>query len=196
MKIAGAYTLHAGREQVWPLIQDPAHLVGLIPGCEQLEQTGPAEYRGQMQIPVAAVAGVYAIYVQLETCAEPFTTRFNGELSGPAGTIRGGAWFHLAAGGDAATSVLTYEGQGMITGPLSRMDGRIAESVARSLIGQGLANLDRRLQTLPTDRAPADDHAPATAGPDRPLPAKKATPGQLLRRLFAQIGRLLGLRTR
>ena len=146
MKSQAATSSTALRAQVWPLIQDPASLVRLIPGCDRLEQTAPNEYRGQMQIPVAAVAGTYATYVHLLENGEPFTTRFEGEMSGAAGAVRGDAWFRLAEGQDAATSALTYEGQGMITGPLSRMDGRIAESVARSLIGQGLANLDRQLR--------------------------------------------------
>lgn len=186
--------MHGRREQVWPLIHNPAHLVSLIPGCEQLEETGPAEYRGRMQIPVAAVAGAYTTRVHLQESAEPFTTRFDGEMSGPAGAIRGDAWFRLAEGEDETTSVLTYEGQGMITGPLSRMDGRIAESVGRSLINQGLANLDRRLQTIPQDVTPATSHSAPASGPDPALASEKATASHLLRLLIAQIKRLLGLR--
>ena len=155
MKIAGSYTLHSPRAQVWPLVQDPASLVRLIPGCDRLEQTAPDEYRGQMQIPVAAVAGTYATCVHILESSEPFMTRFEGEMSGPAGAVRGDAWFRLAEGEEASTSILIYEGQGMITGPLSRMDGRIAESVARSLIGQGLANLDRQLQEQGVSAGPA-----------------------------------------
>jgi carbon monoxide dehydrogenase subunit G len=65
MKIAASYTLHSPRAQVWPLIQDPASLVRLIPGCEQLDQVSPTKYRGQLTIPVAAVAGTYSTCVHL-----------------------------------------------------------------------------------------------------------------------------------
>jgi carbon monoxide dehydrogenase subunit G len=146
MRLSGSYTLHSPRAQVWPLIQDPASLVRLIPGCEQLEQISPTEYRGQMQIPVAAVAGTYSTYVRLLNDPEPYLTRFEGEMNGPAGAMRGQAWFRLDAAEDAATSILTYEGQGIISGPLGRMDGRFTESVAHSLLNQGLANVDRQLQ--------------------------------------------------
>ena len=71
MKISDSYILHSPREQAWPLIQDPAALVHLIPGCEKLEQISPTEYRGQMQIPVAAVAGTYSTYVRLLEDPEP-----------------------------------------------------------------------------------------------------------------------------
>lgn len=196
MKISGAYTLHAGREQVWALIHNPTHLIRLIPGCEQLSETGPAEYRGQMQIPVAAMAGVYTTCVHLQESTEPFTTRFTGEMNGSAGALRGDAWFHLAEGEDETTSLLTYEGQGMITGPLSRMDGRIAESVARSLIGQGLANLDRYLQTM-SEAVPLALDQPASASAATPSCAgKEAAVRRFLRLLVAQIKRLLGRRAR
>jgi carbon monoxide dehydrogenase subunit G len=191
MKISGSYTLHSPRAQVWPVIQDPASLVRLIPGCEQLAQTAPNEYRGQMQIPVAAVAGVYATHVRLLESAEPFTTRFEGEMSGPAGAIRGNAWFRLTEGEDAAISILTYEGQGMITGPLSRMDGRIAESVARSLIGQGLANVDRQLQKTPAGVTLAPGAAFTEAVRGRTLTRWAVAVSHFLGKLVARIRSLL-----
>ena len=195
MKIAGSYTLHSPRAQVWPLIQDPASLVRLIPGCDRLEETAPNEYRGQMQIPVAAVAGAYATYVHILESTEPFMTHFDGEMTGPAGAVRGDAWFRLAQGPDASTSILTYEGQGMITGPLSRMDGRIAESVARSLLSQGLANLDRQLQEAPSGAIRAPVAARPAAARGQAIIRWAIAMGRFLGKLMARIRSRLGRRT-
>ncbi|MCX6030173.1 MAG: carbon monoxide dehydrogenase subunit G [Chloroflexi bacterium] len=148
MKVAGSHTLHAAAEQVWPLISDPASLISLIPGCDKLEPAGLNEYRGQMQIALPAVAGRYETYVKLLDTTAPYCIRLDGEIRGPAGAVRGSAVFHLTAAG--AQSLLEYEAQGMVTGPLSHMDGRLAESVARSLVNRGLADLDHRLQTEAT----------------------------------------------
>jgi uncharacterized protein len=195
MKISGNYLLHSPRKRVWPLIQDPAALVRLIPGCEKLEQISPTEYCGQMQIPVAAVAGTYSTYVRLLEDPEPYLTRFKGEMEGPAGTVRGSAWFRLAEGEDAATSLLFYEGQGMISGPLSRMDGRISEGVARSLLNQGLANLDRQLQEGPTGVIlPPVAAQPAAAG-GRLLARWAVALGSLLSRLGTRFRSVLGKRS-
>jgi len=191
MKISGNYLLHSPREQVWPLIQDPAALVRLIPGCEQLEQISPTEYRGQMQIPVAAVAGTYNTYVRLLEDPEPYLTRFDGEMEGPAGAMRGSAWFRMMT--EDNNSILVYEGQGIISGPLGRMDGRFTEGVARSLLNQGLANLDRQLQEAPPGVILAPG-APQPVSSRGRIPLRwKTAAGRLLSRLAALVRRLLGL---
>ncbi|MDP2989306.1 MAG: carbon monoxide dehydrogenase subunit G [Kiritimatiellota bacterium] len=141
MKVAGSHTLHAAAEQVWPLISDPASLISLIPGCDKLEPVGLNEYRGQMQIALPAVAGRYETYVKLLDTTAPYCIRLDGEIRGPAGAIWGSAAFRLTAAGDQ--SLLEYEAQGVVAGPLAQMDGRILESVAKALIKQGLSRLDR-----------------------------------------------------
>jgi len=182
MKITGNYTLHGPREYVWPLIQDPASLVRLIPGCEQLKQVSPTEYRGQMQIPVAAVAGAYTMYVRLLEECELYLTRFEGEMAGPAGVATGEGAFRLLAEEDR--SRLVYEGQAIITGPLGRMDGRFTEGVAYTLIQQGLANLDRQLQaTTQPVPAPASPNSDINGRPSTWI----ATAKRLVSKLAAQI---------
>ena len=146
MKVAGHYMLDAPPGRVWPVIHDPTSLVRLIPGCEKLEQIGPAEYRGQMQLRLAAVAGKYETRVKLLESGEPYLTGFEGEVSGPAGSIRGSASFRLLPAEDK--TLLEYEGQGMIAGALATMNGRFVEGVARSLINQGLATLNKQLKLL------------------------------------------------
>ena len=50
MKIAGQSTLDAAVESIWPLIFDSRTLLELLPGCEQVEQVAPDEYRGRMTL--------------------------------------------------------------------------------------------------------------------------------------------------
>jgi hypothetical protein len=50
MKFFGIYTLQSPLDEIWPLIQDSASLVRLIPCSEQPEQTNLTEYRGQYRI--------------------------------------------------------------------------------------------------------------------------------------------------
>ena len=38
VEIVGSYMLEASIDEVWPHIFDPASLMSLIPGCQQLEQ--------------------------------------------------------------------------------------------------------------------------------------------------------------
>ena len=144
MKVAGSYTLDGVRECIWPLIYDPASLVTFIPGCEQLEQISPDEYRGQMRIGLPAVGGIYTTYVKLIERDEPHYCCFAGEVSGAAGSVSGTALFRLKAM-DAQT-LLEYEGQALISGPLARLDSRFVEGVAQTLIKQGLSKLNQHVQ--------------------------------------------------
>jgi carbon monoxide dehydrogenase subunit G len=145
MKIAGSYTLTGPREKIWPLIYDPAALMNLIPGCEQLEQINPTEYRGKMQLRFPGVAGVYHTYVKILERDEPHFSRFEGEVNGPAGSVKGTASFELKDAEERQT-VISYQGQAMITGALAKLSPRFVEGVAQTLLKQGLAALDQQVQ--------------------------------------------------
>ncbi len=145
MHIAGCALLHAPREAVWPLIFDPAALIGLVPGCEQLDQVAPGVYRGQIRLSVAAVGGVYETQVQVLEQAPPERCVLRGEVSGPTGVIAGQARFTLRE--EAAGTQIEYEGHATITGALGTLSPRFIEGVMRTLLQQGLARLDRRLRS-------------------------------------------------
>lgn len=148
MKITGNYTLDGSRQDIWPLIHDPSSLVSLIPGCEQLDQISPDEYRGQVQLRLPAVTGTYTTYVKLIEDEVPRYCRFEGKVDGPAGSLSGTASFKLEPVG--TQTILEYEGQAMIIGSLARLDSRFAEGLAQTLIKQGLARLNAQIQKKQT----------------------------------------------
>ncbi len=82
MKISGVATMHAPAEKVWTALNDPAVLVRTIPGCEQLEATGPDSYRLIMTAGVASVQGTYTGEISLSDRREP--TSFLMTATGPA----------------------------------------------------------------------------------------------------------------
>lgn len=156
MKIAGQSTLDASAESVWPLIFDPAMLLELLPGCEQVEQVAPDEYRGRLTLRVPAVAGAYETWVKVLQIEAPSFCRMQGEASGPAGRVSGQASFTLHP--EAGQTRIEYQGDAQIWGPLAGMNPRFAEGVAQTLIRQGLA----RLPELARKRELADQAAAAS----------------------------------
>lgn len=144
MRIAGEYLLDAPVERIWPAIFDPVALMGLIPGCEQIEQISPDEYRGRLRIGIAAVAGTYETYVRVLDRREPTACRMKGEVSGPTGSISGEASFNLKEV-DSQT-ILTYEGEAVIGGALGQISCRFFEGVANTFIQHGLGKLNKQLQ--------------------------------------------------
>jgi arylformamidase len=144
MKVSGSYTFNATREQVWARIYDPVSLLQAIPGCQQIEQVSPAEYRGEIHLRLPAVIGAYRTYVKMLEADPPQYSRFEGEVDGTLGSIKGTASFWLNE--TAGQTVMEYEGEGLITGSLARLNSRFAEGLAKNLINQGLTRLNKQLQ--------------------------------------------------
>jgi carbon monoxide dehydrogenase subunit G len=142
--IEGSYTLEAPREQVWPVIFDPHALMGLIPGCQSIEQVAPGEYRGQVQVGIASVSGIYDTSVRVLGHEPPDYCQLEGEISGPTGWIKGTATFTLKEVEDK--SLLDYRAQALVTGALARLSPRFIEGVVSTLIKIGLSNLNKQVQ--------------------------------------------------
>jgi carbon monoxide dehydrogenase subunit G len=145
MNVQGRHQFAAARERVFAAIHDPGTLLAVIPGCEGVEQVAPDEYEGRITLRLPGAVGSYRTHVRLVDVVAPERCALDGRVEGAMGTITGRASFELA---DAEPgTAMTYTGSGVIGGPLARLDGGIAERLAQSLIGQGLAALDRRLAT-------------------------------------------------
>lgn len=158
MKVRGSHTLDAPRAVVFAAICDPDALLGVIPGCREIEQTGDAEYRGQISLRLPGVVGTYRTVVRLVDADAPCYGELEGELEGALGTVKGRATFRLAESGDRTT--IDYEGQAVIGGPLARLDARFVEGLAGSLIKQGLRTLNSRLRGDPAAGVASDSRQP------------------------------------
>ena len=158
MNIRGNRTLDAPRDAVFAAICDPDALLAVIPGCSEIEQVGDAEYRGRISLRLPGVVGTYRTVVRLVDTDAPGYGRLEGEVVGALGSIKGHASFHLTDAG--GRTIVDYDGQAVIDGPLARLDSRFVEGLAASLINQGLGNLDARLQY---------DRQAGVAGSGRPV---------------------------
>jgi carbon monoxide dehydrogenase subunit G len=157
MNIHGHRQLVSPPAAVFAAICDPAVLMAVIPGCEDVHLDGDA-YRGRIVLRLPGMTGAFETTVRLVDGDPPTAGRLEGEMVGRLGSVRGSAAFHLT-GSDGGTLV-AYDGQATLGGPLARLDHRFAEGLAASMIGQGLGSLDARLQHGSPDgvRAVTDDH--------------------------------------
>jgi uncharacterized protein len=144
VKVAGRATMDAPRADVFAAICDPGALLEIIPGCQEIEQVSPEEYHGRIAIRLPAMVGTWETIVRMTETDPPANAAFEGRVDGRVGGVQGRASFHLLEAGDGTTD-LEYEGTGVISGPLARLDSRFIEGLARSLIDEGLARLGRRL---------------------------------------------------
>jgi carbon monoxide dehydrogenase subunit G len=135
MEISGSYTLYAPRERVWAFLLDPVRLASVIPGCEQMEQLGENHYRMRVSVGIAAVKGAYTGTLRVFDLREPESYSLAAEGSGARGVLQGEGAVSLEAR-SPTTTIVTYEGQGQLGGPIASIGNRIAQNAARMLINQ------------------------------------------------------------
>lgn len=139
MKIFGKATFNAPSEAIWKLLFNPSALLKLVPGCDQVEQVTPDEYRAILTMRMPALAGSYEILIKIVESSAPRFCRLAGNAHGPSGSVQGTGCFTLLP--QSQKTHIDYDGEAWISGPLAGMPPRFVEGVAQMLIRQGLAKL-------------------------------------------------------
>jgi carbon monoxide dehydrogenase subunit G len=139
MIISGKASVNAPCEAIWKLIFNPSALLQLVPGCDQVEQVAPDQYRASLTMRVPALAGRYEILIKIVESDAPGFCRLAGTASGPSGIVQGSGTFTLLPQGKKTR--INYDSEIQISGPLAGMHPRFTEGVAQTLIRQGLAKL-------------------------------------------------------
>jgi len=142
MRVTGRTTIEAPQAAVFEAICDPAALLEVIPGCQGLERDGE-DYHGRIALRLPAIVGTFDVHVRLVDAVTPSAGTLRGRLEGRIGTIDGSATFRL--NDDDGVTVIDYDGSALVSGPLARLDSRLLEGLAESLISEGLSRLGRRL---------------------------------------------------
>jgi uncharacterized protein len=145
MKLSGEQILSAPRERVWDLFNNPERLSRLIPGCEKLETLGPDEYGGTINVGIASVKGVYSGKLKLEDKRAPEHYKMLVDGKGKQGFMRGSGTLDLEAR-DKATTVVKYNGDIQVGGPLVQVGQRVIDSAAKMMMGQFFAAADAELK--------------------------------------------------
>jgi carbon monoxide dehydrogenase subunit G len=152
MNVHGSRLIQAPRQAVFDAVCDPETLLAVIPGCRAIERHGD-EYQGRIELRLPGFSGSYRTVVHLVETDPPSSGRMEGSVVGAMGSISGQATFTLTEVPEGTT--VTYGGSAVIDGPLARLDGRFAEGLAGSLIGQGLGSLGARLRTGASQEQPS-----------------------------------------
>jgi uncharacterized protein len=168
MKISGVATMHAPAGRVWTALNDPAVLVSTIPGCEQLEATGPDSYRFTVTAGVASIQGTYTGEISLSDRQEPTSFLMTATGAGGPGTVSTSVQVRLAATADGCTE-LSYDADTVVGGMIAGVGQRMLSSVAKKMAGEFFTSVDDVL----ADGAAAAVPAGAPPGPQTPL----AVPG-------------------
>jgi uncharacterized protein len=146
MKVAGQATLHAPIERVFSALNDPAVLVRTIPGCQQLEATGPDAYAMTVTAGVASIKGTYAGTVQLAELQPPSSFVLRASGAGAPGTVSAEVAVRLTEQ-DGGTR-LDYDADAVVGGMVGGVGQRMLAGVAKKLAGEFFAAVDQELDAV------------------------------------------------
>jgi carbon monoxide dehydrogenase subunit G len=172
MKLEGEHRFKSSRADVWRALQDPQILANALPGVRRLEVDGPDRYTVTVTVGVGAVKGAYDGVFSLGDKKELESCTVKADASGPPGSVSAAASMTLRDA-DGGGTLLTYEADAKVTGPLAGIGQRMVASAAKKTTREFLEAIDREL-TSPTPSA-----ASTTAAATGPVADDSAVAGPI-----------------
>lgn len=145
MKLVGEYTFDGPREEVWKLVRDPEVLSAALPGTQRLEQVSENEYRGEMNVRVGPVGGVFMGKLTLSNEVPPESLTLTVEGKGQPGFLNGSGNVQLVAQ-ETGKTLMKYDGEVQVGGKLASVGQRLLDTASKSIISQALDTLNQALQ--------------------------------------------------
>jgi adenosylmethionine-8-amino-7-oxononanoate aminotransferase/carbon monoxide dehydrogenase subunit G len=164
-RVSGEKLLPGPLDRVWSLLTDAEELAGAMPGAGEVEPApdGARRYRTRISLAVGPVKDVYDGVLGYEDERPPAACTIVVETRGKAGRMNGRGEMRLEPH-EGEQTVVRYEGEFKVSGPVASVGQRMIAGVARKTIEQTLEGLAARL-----------DEAVAPAPPGTPAPAKRTT---------------------
>lgn len=171
MKLQGEHTLPASRDEVWEAVMDPAVIQSIMPGCEDLKETGENQFEGTLKIKVGPVQGKFKGSVELSDLNAPESYHLHIKGKGAPGFVDGQGTMRLEATSDATTT-LHYEIDAKVGGRIASVGQRLLDSSARVIARQSLEGLAAQIEhrNQPEPEADADSEAAEEDAESRPRP--------------------------
>ena len=143
MQFEGSHTFNASRQALWDLLNDPAVLARTTPGVEELQATGPDEYRAVLHIKMGPINSAFNGTLHVVDKNEPESYKLEIDVDGKVGQIKAEGSVQLQGEGDETT--LTVQSGSQLTGRLASMGQRLLSGVARMFTNQFFKALEKEL---------------------------------------------------
>jgi 2-furoyl-CoA dehydrogenase large subunit len=131
---SGTFDLNVSPEQIFAILNDPAKIAQVIPGCENFSTIGENHYRADVAISIGIVKVRYQVEVKLSELHPPRSFVLSGKGISGMGVSEGSARIRLAPrdGG----SILNYEYGANVSGKVAAIGGRMLESASKFVLKQ------------------------------------------------------------
>jgi carbon monoxide dehydrogenase subunit G len=159
MDLSGSQRIDAPRDVVWQALNDADMLKACIPGCQELVQTSPTDFKAKVVLKIGPVKATFAGAVTLSELDAPSSYCIAGEgQGGVAGFAKGGAKVWLVEDGEG--TILNYEAQANVGGKIAQLGARLIDSTSKKLAAEFFGALSK---ALAPESAASEGAADATA---------------------------------
>jgi uncharacterized protein len=148
VQIQGEHLIHAPRDRVWRLLNDPDVLARITPGVTSLEPDGGDRYKATMMVALGPVKGSFKATMEIADKQAPEAMTLKVQARGPGGglTAIGRIILVETEGGDATR--VEWSGEPQLAGILATVGGRLLESMAAAQADQFFAQLEREATSM------------------------------------------------
>jgi carbon monoxide dehydrogenase subunit G len=170
------FSIPAPPDEIWPLLRDPSLVASCVPGATLVAGSRDGLYEGSIRIKFGPTVAVFRGEVTLgyDDAARRCTIEGRGVDQRGASRVLISSVV-TATGAD--TTDVKMDGHYNVTGPLEAFAQAGGVHVARALMGEFAANIERIVRER---RAPATDAAPAPVAAAAPAQPRAASGASLL----------------
>jgi carbon monoxide dehydrogenase subunit G len=146
VQIQGEHLIHASRDHVWHLLNDPAVLARITPGVTSLVPDGDDRYKATITVALGPVKGAFQGLIEVTDKRPPEAMTLKLQVRGPGGGMAaiGRLTLHEAETGTHATRV-EWSGEPQLMGLLATVGGRLVQGTAKTQADQFFTQLEREL---------------------------------------------------
>jgi 2-furoyl-CoA dehydrogenase large subunit len=139
----GSLVVPVAQKVVWDALLDPKVLARTIPGCHQLDQVAPNDYRAEVSLGVGVIKGRFSARVKLSDLDPPNAATLSGGLDGPLGVSSGGGRVRFSPEGNGTR--IDYDYAVEISGKVAAIGSRMLDGATKVLIDQFFHRLTAEL---------------------------------------------------
>ena len=141
LQLKGEHKVGIDRDRVWTLLNDPAVLQEIIPGCDTLTRISADKYELGLNLLIGSVSGSYKGSVELSEKNPPDNYRIMLTGEGSIGFVKGQAAFVLTAK-DGGT-VISYDGEAEVGGLVAGIGNRVLGGIAKFMVKRFFKAFDK-----------------------------------------------------
>jgi carbon monoxide dehydrogenase subunit G len=150
VQLQGEYVVHAPRDRVWQLLNDPAVLARITPGVTSLIPDGGGggegvdRYKATFVVALGPFKNSFNGQVEVADKQPPDAMTLKVQARGPGGGVAATGRITLREDeSDPGATRVSYAGEPQLSGMLATVGARLVQGASKSQADQFFANLER-----------------------------------------------------